>query len=370
MSEINQAEIKQAEIKQAAFKLPETKLKDVSRILVIRYRFIGDTILTGPFLKNLRLAYPHAIIDVLVGPQSGEVLFNCPYINELISFDTTRFHKYDQGKGKPRSFWSYVWELKKRRYDTVFVLKRSLSSALLAFLIGAKNRVGYATKGRGFLLTHKATWRQDIHEVESTFEVLKAAAIDCPRQEVEAWISEEESSQVKAIAPGLGQDNLKVLIHAAAAHPDKLYPLEHWAAVIKVLHNETGAEFYFSGSEQDQALYAELEKLAGLECHNLAGKLSLRQSMALYKEMDLAICTDSGPSHLAAASGTRTIALFGPTDPMRWAPWGDKNLAIYDTNLACRPCNYNKTCQNRECLTELAPELVIEKAKEFLTLRK
>src|ERR1700733_13544472 len=97
------------------------------RILVIRYRFIGDTILTVPFLRNLRRHYPQAKIDVLVGPQSGEVLQGCPYVDNLIEFDTTRFHKYDQGKGKKKSYWHYVKALQQNHYDTVFVLKRSLS---------------------------------------------------------------------------------------------------------------------------------------------------------------------------------------------------------------------------------------------------
>ncbi|MGH9553973.1 MAG: glycosyltransferase family 9 protein, partial [Terriglobales bacterium] len=124
------------------------KLLEGKRILVIRYRFIGDTILTGPFLKNLRHAYPDATIDVLVGPQSGEVLNGCPYVNDLIVFDTTRFHKYDSGAGAKRSFWSYVSLLRKKHYDLVFVLKRSWSSAVLALLTGARYRVGYATEGR------------------------------------------------------------------------------------------------------------------------------------------------------------------------------------------------------------------------------
>ena len=104
-----------------------TSIYLAKKVLVIRYRFIGDTILTVPFLRNLRYAYPDATIDMLVGPQSGTVLENCPYLNELIVFDTTRFHKYDKGEGKTHNFWSYAWELRQRKYDLVFILKRSFS---------------------------------------------------------------------------------------------------------------------------------------------------------------------------------------------------------------------------------------------------
>src|SRR5271170_2131267 len=127
--------------------------KTQKRILVIRYRFIGDTILTVPFLRNLKRYYPAATIDVLVGPQSGEVLKDCPYIHQLIEFDTTRFHKYDQGSGQTKSFAHYVSMIRKNHYDTVFVLKRSISSALLAYLSGANERIGYGGGLKSFLLT-------------------------------------------------------------------------------------------------------------------------------------------------------------------------------------------------------------------------
>jgi len=337
-------------------------------ILVVRYRFIGDTILTVPFLRNLRLAYPHARIAVLVGPTSGDVLLNCPYVDELITFDTTRFHKYDSGKGKTKSFWSYVFALRKHKFDTVFLLKRSFSSAALAFLIGARRRIGYATEGRNFLLTDGVPWRQDIHEVDSLLSVLTAVDIPIDDGHLEAFPTPDEIAQVEAIEPRLKvRTNLSnqggyVLIHAAAAHPDKLYPLDKWAQLVQRLRAELNLVPVFSGDKQDIQVYEQLAQMCGLDNPiNLAGKLSLRQSMALYSRMDLAVCVDSGPAHLASAAGVPTVAIFGPTDPVRWRPYGESHAAVYDESLLCRPCHYHKTCQDRECLTELSPEIVFEK---------
>ncbi|MBX9689244.1 MAG: glycosyltransferase family 9 protein [Candidatus Obscuribacterales bacterium] len=337
-----------------------------SRILVVRYRFIGDTILTVPFLRNLRKAYPQARIDVLVGPQSGEVLQNCPYIDNLIVYDTTRFHKYDSGKGKARSFWSYVFELRKNHYDTAFLLKRSLSSAFLSLLIGCKNRIGYASSGRSFLLTQAVPWNQNIHEVESTLDILRAINIEIADSSMEAWISEKEKQEIFELLPELKSSKTKILFHAAAAHPDKLYPLEKWAEVMKLIAAKEEILPFFAGSEQDNSVYAELESLSGIKGVNTAGKLSLRQSMAMLAQLDLAICTDSGPAHLAAAAQTPTIALFGPTDPERWRPWGEKHKALFDETLSCRPCHYKKTCENRPCLTELKAERVAQEVMKML----
>ncbi len=335
------------------------------RILVIRYRFIGDTILTVPFLRNLRAAYPHAIIDVLVGPKSGEVLQNCPYINELIPFDTTRFHKYDRGEGKPKTFLSYALTLRKRKYDTVFVLKRSFGSALLAFLSGARLRVGYRGKGHCFL-THKVPFDTGIHEVESLLANLTVLQIPVADKELESFPSEAELTRIRELVPELTEPGGRVLIHAAAAHPDKMYPLASWAVLIRRLWEEFALKPVFSGDKQDIPLYEELTALAAVPCLNLAGRLSLRESMALYTFMDLAVCVDSGPSHLAASAGVPTVTLFGPTDPVRWGPYGSKHRSVFDESLACRPCHYKKTCDNRPCLTELSAEHVLDVCKEQL----
>lgn len=337
-------------------------LKNAKRILVVRYRFIGDTILTVPFLRNLRQACPEAVIDVLVGPQSGSVLENCPYLNELIVFDTTRFHKYDSGKGKAKSFWHYAWILRKRKYDCVFVLKRSLSSGVLALLTGAPLRIGYATEGRNILLTHPVKWRKDIHEVESLFDILEAAGAQINEKKLEAWVSSEETQRVQKLLPQLKEGGMKILIHAAAAHPDKMYPAERWLQILKGVKEKCDATFYFSGAERDVQLNEELISGSGVKAVNAAGKLSLRESMALYAQMNLAICVDSGPAHLCAAAGTQTIAIFGPTDPNRWRPYGSQHQAIFDKSIDCPACADKKTLAQHDCLAKLDANKVVEAA--------
>lgn len=342
------------------------KAPHAERILVLRYRFIGDTILAVPFLRNLRRAYPDAKIDVLVGPESGNVLDGCPYVDELIEFDTTRFHKYDRGRGARRSFWSYVSFLRRRRYDTAFILKRSFSSAALAFLIGCRHRIGYDTEGRRLLLTTPVPFDPGRHEVESLLDVLRAACLPVEDNYLEAFISEAETQLVKKMVPALKEPGRKVIFHAAAAHPDKMYPLENWADLIAKMVVKHKVTPYFVGSGQDVLLYEKLLELSQVKGVNLAGVLSLRQTMALLSQMDLAICTDSGPAHLAAAVGTPTLALFGPTDPERWRPWGWQHAALFDEKLECRPCHYKKTCEDRPCLTALAPERVMAAAEQLM----
>ncbi len=342
----------------------ESHLKNQKRILVVRYRFIGDTILTVPFLRNLRKYYPEANIDVLVGPQSGEVLKGCPYVDELIEFDTTRFHKYDKGDGKAKSFAYYAFLIRKRNYDTVFILKRSISSALLAYLSGAKARIGYGGGLKSIFLTKSVIWDKGKHEVESTLDILRDANIPIIDNYLEAWTTRDEIIAAKALLPE--EKKKYVLIHAAAAHPDKMYPTSSWSKIIATLSNEHGFTAVLSGAPGDFLLNQTIIESSGVECLNLAGQLSIRGSMALYKLMELSLCVDSGPAHLSAAVGTPTLSIFGPTDPERWQPFGPQHNSIFDASLSCRPCHYKKTCDDRrECLTELSPEAVVKEALEI-----
>lgn len=179
-------------------------VKTRQRILVIRYRFIGDTLLTVPFLRNLRRAYPDAHIEMLVGPNSGEVLTHCPYVDELIYFDTTRKHRYEnRDNTSPQSFWSYAALLRERRYDTAFVLKRSFSSALLAFLAGIPERIGFDTECRGWLLTKRVPYRLDRHERDCFLDVLHQAGVPVEDDHLEAWWSAVDEKRAICVA-GIG----------------------------------------------------------------------------------------------------------------------------------------------------------------------
>ncbi len=341
------------------------------KILVIRYRFIGDTILTVPFIRNLKELYPDSSIDILVGPQSGQVLENCPYINELIIFDTTRFHKYDSSNEKTKSFFYYLNIIKQKKYDMVFCLKRSLGAKLLSFLSGARKRYGYKTSFLDNLFYTKAVPQQDNqNEILSTLEILKLDHNKNYDTDLEYWLAPSEEAEIIEMVPILKNNtSIKVLIHAAAAHEDKLYPLELFSKVILALAKNYDIIPLFTGQAIDRPLYQDLELKLPFKCINLAGKLNLRQSMALYKHLNLAICTDSGPAHLTRAANIPTLILFGPTNPIRWGPLSnDTSLskAIFRSDLPCRPCNYHKTCVNRECLTELNPQLIIEAARSIL----
>lgn len=348
-------------------------LKPRRRILVMRYRFIGDTLLTVPFLRNLRAAYPDAIIDMLAAPHSGEVLRDCPYIDELLMFDTTRKHRYENPNNpvEKRSFWSYVSLLRSRQYDTAFVLKRSFSSAGLAFLAGIPERIGFNTEGRGFLLTQGVPYRVGIHEVDCFLEVLETVGVPVQDRHLESWWQPQESQKAEQLLASLSkvseQSLQHVVLHLTSSNVAKQWPLSHAVQLAQWLLLNPNRHLHALGAPADKALYEELLQLlpedSRSRVHIHCGALSLLESMAFLKRMDLVVGVDSGTLHMASAAGVPVVALFGPMDERKWGPM---NASIVTEPMSCRPCHLAKPCQyDFRCMKDLRPEAVIETIKAY-----
>jgi heptosyltransferase-2 len=365
---------------------PDAPIKPRRRILVMRYRFIGDTLLTVPFLRNLRAAYPDAQIDMLVAPNSGEVLRDCPYIDELIMFDTTRKHRYENpdGQTQRRNFWHYVQLLRSRRYDTAFVLKRSFSSAGLAFLAGIPERIGFDTEGRGWMLTRRVPYRKggkdihepkEMHEIDAFLSILEAVNVPVQDRHLESWWKPAEAeiadrllrASAREIEQESGTRAQHVVLHLTSSNTAKQWPLEHAQKLVEWLLKEPHRLIHCLGAPSDAALYKELRKMLPLgqqqRMHIHCGQLNLLESMAFLHHMNLVVGVDSGTLHMAAAAGVPVVALFGPMNEQKWAPPG---AAVVSNPVACRPCNLDSPCRfDFECMKGLRPEAVIETIRNY-----
>lgn len=341
------------------------------KILVVRYRFIGDTLLTIPFLRNLRAAYPDAQIDMLVAPKSGEVIENCPYIDNFIYFDTTRKHRYENVEESKKTFFSYVKLLKSVKYDKAYVLKRSLSSAFLVFLAGIKQRVGFDTEKRGFLLTKKVKYDKNKHESECFLDVLRADNIEVKDSYMENWVPESASMKINSMFEFYGIENKpKVIVHATATNDGKTWALDKFAKVVEYLSNEKKIQVLYVGTDFDKETYIKMEGLIKEDLKikpiNLCGELSLQESLALIDKVDLLIGNDSGNLHMASSVNTRVIGIYGPMPFDKWYALGENNILL-KSDLDCMPCGLKKPCRkDKACLKNIKPEDLIEKIDTIL----
>lgn len=309
------------------------------RILVVRTRFVGDTVLAIPFLRNLRRAFPRATIDVLVEKASGAVLADCPYVDELIVAPG------QTGQSRLGScavvFDNAAW-LRERGYDRAYVLKRSLAAILQTRLAGIPHRVGFASQGGGAFLTRSVRIREHRHEVEVFLDLLRADGIPVDDGRNENWVAEVIGGKVDGLLAPLRAAGPRVFVAPRSTANEKEWPVERMARVVRWLVEERGAEIVLCGAPRDMGMHREIADAAGVAAHvhDLTPALTLRETGALLSRMDLCLGIDTGLLHLAASHGVPVVALFGPTDPNQWCPWGTSVEVLRSPrttkSLACR----------------------------------
>jgi heptosyltransferase-2 len=304
------------------------------RILVIRYRFIGDTVLAIPFLRNLRYAYPNAKIDVLAEPVSGDTLAHCPYKDELLFYAPRLRGAKKLAANIPTSLFGAAGFLRARKYDRCYILRRSFSSAILPLLAGIPHRVGFTTEGRGWLL-QRSTPYADKHEVECFLDILPADGIPVVDTHNENWTDPATDQRVAATLPSGNRP--RVFVCAKSIVPTKDWAPDRFAQLIAWLVNERGCEVHLCDSPGYAAYYEEIRAALPAPLARAwtdwSRQLSIRDTNSLFKRMDLAIGIDTGLLHIAASFHVPVVALFGPLEPWRWHPWDTAHTILRPKDL-------------------------------------
>lgn len=299
------------------------------RILVIRYRFIGDTVLAIPTLRNLRQAFPHAVIDVLAEPVSGDTLAHCPYKNDLLYYGPRFKGERKRTAPFPTSLLGAAKFLRARRYDRCYILRRSFSSAILPLLAGIPHRVGFSTEGRNWLL-QRSTPYADKHEVECFLDILRADGIPIASTHNENWTDPATDRRVDAELADTGRT--RIFICAKSVFDLKDWAPERFAAVITWLIRDRNSEVHFCDSPGNAGYYASILDGVPAEfrphCHDWSTKFGIRESGSLLRCMNLCFGIDTGFIHLAASFHVPVVGLYGPLEPWRWHPWDTKHTVV------------------------------------------
>lgn len=197
--------------------------------------------------------------------------------------------------------------------DACYLADRSFRSAIFARLTGAKVVVGFPTEGRAFLLHKRIAYSQTASEVDTILALADTNQAECG-QLPRLYLGTSDASVVQPKVPGVR----RVAIQPGASHGYKQYPTSSWKSLIQAIR-AIGAEVFLVGGPEEQAAVDALQKLLfESPASSLVGQTSLRSLMATLQEFDLVISADTGVSHVAAAVGTPTLTLFGPTHIHKW----------------------------------------------------
>jgi heptosyltransferase-3 len=339
--------------------------RDIKKILVIKFRHIGDVLLTVPVFRALKEIFPQAHIAALVNSGTEDVLTGNPFIDELIVFDRS-IKKMGPVQRSLREL-SFLHTIRAKNFDMTVDLTSGDRAAIISFISGARYRLAYITyKGflfKRYLYTHLAK-KDSVHVVKQNLDILRQSGLSYNDTSLLLNVSIDDEIFIRE---AIGDEKNIVHVHPVAGILHKCWKDKYMAQVIDYIIDRGFKPVITSSSN-----YNELEKAHNImslvkgSFIDLTGKTSLKQLAALSKISRFFIGIDSSPMHIAAAVGVPVIAIFGPSSETLWAPWCEKKLII-SKNLPCRlPCKNKKNCQTHECINSITPEEVIPKIADFI----
>lgn len=347
------------------------------RILVVRLRQIGDVVFTTPALTGLRQHFPSARLSYLVEPAAAAVVAHHPAIDELIVVPPRA-----SGLAGVRAEYALIRELRQKQFDLVIDFHGGPRASLLAWLSGARQRIGYTVKGRSWMYTravHRPRELRPRHSVENQWDLLTALGVPPPDRRAMPVIMPMDPEAVATVdrrlaAAGVTPADRVIVMHVSAGNPFRRWPIPAFASVAAGLAQADHRHrvIVTSGpSEREAAAAVIAAARAGLpasvgERVLACGEFSLPEVRALVEQAALYIGGDSGPMHVAATSRVPMVSLYGPTLVERSAPWRDPAWpaeAVEVRDLPCRPCE-QRVCAPGDfrCLTRITPAAVLAAA--------
>ena len=305
----------------------------MNRILIVLPNWYGETLFATPFLKALRTQRPEAFIATLGWPKCRDVLMHNPHVDECIDYEEDGAHQRLGGK------WRLVNALHAQRFDTVFVLRKSLSRSVLVWLAGISVRVGFANPKSGWLLTHAVVPSIiPTHKAFTYLPLLEAVGLTGVRSAYEYTVGEAERQAAAAWRRAQSPNGRPVVIlHPGANWPHKQWPPEHCAELADRLIEQHQVHMVITGGPDDISLAQQITCRMRHPAAICAGQTTLRQLAAQVEQSQLVVSNDTGVLHIAAALSRPIVALYGPTSPALTGPLGDPRRMIVIHHSDCCP---------------------------------
>jgi len=265
------------------------------KILLITLSNIGDAVMTTPVLEALHQRYPQAVIDIVTDARASQLFRHCPYRGAVLNRDK---------QAGWRGTATLVRQLRKTHYHLVVDLRTDG----LTLLLRARKR-----------LTRRKARIPGYHAVERHFGVITDYLDNPGIPAAGLWLSQAEQAFARQQLAGLPGQRWLALA-PGARWPPKCWPLQNFRLLVEQLQDEFDAVLLV-GDSSEIDMCTDLGKSLALPAINFAGKTDLLQTAAILAQAQLYIGNDSGPGHMAAATGTPTLTVFGPGDPARYHPW-------------------------------------------------
>ena len=336
----------------------------VRRVLVVRLRSIGDTVLATPSLIALKRFLPEAQIDVLLEDWVAPVLVGFDAIDNVITFK----------KNDLKSRLQSARQIRRNKYDVAFNLHGGTTATFFVRASGAKHRVGYKNYQYSFLYNHLLAssadfWqREKTHSAEQQLALLGFVGVpvsDRPKSRL--VVTEQEAEEADLFLHIYGVDYEEIaLIHPATAFDTKQWSAENFAKVIDYLASRNIFSIVVA-SPKEEHIVNEINKKTSAFFHGFT-HLTLPEIKALASRAKIFVGNDSGIAHIAAAVETPSVVVFGSSNTNHWRPWTNAPNEIVFEKMPCQPCAgyFCNEFGEPECIKRVSVENVIQAIERII----
>lgn len=355
---------------------------EIHPLLAILIAGIGDLALASPALRALKQGHTDAPLHLLTSREGAELARNYPYIDRIWEFPVRQLRRE---KTTMFAIMRLLADLRRVRFDRAVNLYHvdsragALKMGAVFQFINAGMKIGHGRFGFGFFFDKcmSADFFANRHLTEAMTEMAVFAGGRADEKGLDLFWSEESEQRCqnlfgealkKSSGSTGGQEGrpLFVGINPGGDRANRRWAPERYAAVGNRVAATVPARIFIFGGPGEEAIAQSIERQMTVQSVNLAGKLSISDLAYVISRLDLLITNDSGPMHMAAATRTPVVAIFGPEDPLLMGPYTSPDLyRVIHKPLPCRPCQRDR-CARPLCLEAISPDEVFAAAMELL----
>ena len=342
---------------------------NMRKILVRGTNWVGDALMTLPALAAVRRNFPSAEIHVLAKPWVGPIYGEHPAVDRVVALNRDAEHRGLMG------LWRLAGELKRENYDLAVLFQNAFQAALIAFMAGIPQRLGYNTDARGILLNRAIRMRPEdkqVHETEYYLRILERAGLEAPYAPPIFQPSEQALRTARNTLEGLRLIGsfLLGIAPGAAFGTAKQWPAERFAQAADAVLSKTGGTAILFGSPKEAEVTARVKAVMTRPAVDLAGQTDLAAAAALIQRCQIFLTNDSGLMHLAAAVDVPLVAIFGSTNPVTTSPVSQKARLIRH-EVDCSPC-LKPHCDKatHQCMDLVTADEVARAALDLLKIKE
>jgi lipopolysaccharide heptosyltransferase II len=355
--------------------------RDARNVLCVRLDALGDVLMSTPAIRALKETGRGRRVTLLTSRSGAAVARMVPEIDDVMVYEAPWMKSSGPLAALPEravADLGMIEALRARRFDAAVIFtvysQNPLPAALFCHLAGIPRRLAHCRENPYALLTdwvkEEEPERFVRHEVRRQLDLVATVGCRTSDERLSIGVSDSarESVRVKLVAHGVDLSAPWLVAHPGATAPSRRYPPELFAEAARLIATDYGEQVVFSGGAGECELVEGIRHAMVEPSFTLAGELDLAELVALVAEAPLLVSNNTGPAHIAAATGTPVVDIYALTNPQH-TPWRVESRVL-SHDVPCRYC-YKSVCPHghNDCLRLVTPASVARAAGELLSAR-